>query len=190
MDKDHGPTSWDQMLLSPRTALFAVADAAQILRVPRRKIVLFVEQGVLEPTVGAEGRGHSRKFSLLDLFMIALAARLSELGLAPRHIAVCVELIDIMQLMVDKVRNIEENEVDDESNDENDSVSIDHDLKSLQTAVPEALWVWVDENGQTQFKGVGNAHSFDVTQVPEASILVRLNKIIERVSKDLADYWR
>ena len=65
--------------------VFTAGKASKILGIPRRKIILLVEQNIIQPSVEAGGRGRARGFSRDDLVWLAIAAVLdAKYLLAPR----------------------------------------------------------------------------------------------------------
>jgi len=66
--------------------VLSAGDVAQILGISRRKVMLYVEQGIISPTVQAEGPGRHRKFSVGDLALFMLCYHLDKIGLAPRRL--------------------------------------------------------------------------------------------------------
>jgi len=80
--------------------LFSAGDVAQILRIPRRRVLLYVEQGVVEPEVDSPGRGHRRKFNLSQLLEIAVASKFDALGIAPRHLAYLMAVFRVIPFAV------------------------------------------------------------------------------------------
>ena len=73
--------------------VFSTGDASAILGVSRRKVLLYVEQGFLEPSLPSEGRGHGRRFSFRDLLNLSATIELERLGIAPRYLIEFTDLI-------------------------------------------------------------------------------------------------
>ena len=70
---------------------FSSTEVSRILHIPRRKVLFFVEQGIIQ--VRAPGKGSSRAFRLQDLHHTYLLHQLSLMGMAPRYLAmISVEL--------------------------------------------------------------------------------------------------
>ena len=63
-----------------------VRDVAEWLNIPRRKVQIYVELGLIRSRTSAPGTGNARKFSLTDLTLFALFNRLDGLGIAPRFL--------------------------------------------------------------------------------------------------------
>jgi len=59
------------------------ADAAGITV---RKLNLYIEQGLLEPSEGDVGRGRSRHYSFMDMLCVCILRELESFGIAPRHL--------------------------------------------------------------------------------------------------------
>jgi len=68
-----------------RWGMFPARDVSAILGIPRRKVLLAVEQAIIQPSVPSKGRGHERKFSFLDLVRFAALQKLEPFGIAPRR---------------------------------------------------------------------------------------------------------
>ena len=61
-------------------------EVSRWLDVPPRKVLMFVEQGLVVPTDPAPGSGKSRKYSFIDLVLFEVMAKLDSFGLAPRYL--------------------------------------------------------------------------------------------------------
>ena len=64
----------------------SVGEASRILNLPRRKIHLFIEQGVVVPSEVAPGTGNRRRLGFKDVVMLKVAQRLNLLGIKPRDL--------------------------------------------------------------------------------------------------------
>ncbi|MBD05093.1 MAG: hypothetical protein CME24_12195 [Gemmatimonadetes bacterium] len=67
-------------------AVFTVGDAIKTAKVNRRRILLLLEQKVVDTSLPSAGRGNARRFSFLDLVRVRIAADLERMGLAPRFL--------------------------------------------------------------------------------------------------------
>ncbi len=70
--------------------LFSSGDASAILKISRRKVSLYVEQGIIDPSLDSGGRGRERGFSFLDLLRMSIALQLEAFGVAPRFLRLLV----------------------------------------------------------------------------------------------------
>ena len=75
--------------------VFTVGDVIKILGITRRKILLYVEKGVLKPSIPAEGRGIAARFSVADLVRFGVMQHLDRFGIAIRHLVPFVEQLVI-----------------------------------------------------------------------------------------------
>ena len=67
--------------------LFTTTEIPAILGMTRRKVLFFVEQGIIEPPFEKEpGRGRARKFGIVGLQLFELFNLLDRLGVAPRYL--------------------------------------------------------------------------------------------------------
>ena len=66
--------------------VFTVGNIVKILGVPRRKILLYAEQRIIEPSVHAEGKGKASRYSIADILHIAVINHLEQFGIAPRYL--------------------------------------------------------------------------------------------------------
>ena len=71
-------------------AVFTPGQVAEVLGVTRRKVLLWNEQDIVQPSVPSDGRGHSRRFSLRDLGALGVARELDHVGIVPRFIQLCI----------------------------------------------------------------------------------------------------
>ena len=62
----------------------SVGEVSRVLNLPRRKINLFIEQGVVIPSEVAPGTGNRRQLDFQDVVMLTVAHRLDSLGIKPR----------------------------------------------------------------------------------------------------------
>ena len=69
----HTLNNWD---------FLSAGDVADWLSIPRRKVLLYVEQGIIEPKVVSPGTGRERKYTLTDLELFMVFSRLDKLGVA------------------------------------------------------------------------------------------------------------
>ena len=75
-----------------------VGDVADWLKIPRRKVLTFIEQEIFSSRATKPGTGHSRKFSLTDLVLFSLFNKLDRLGIKPRHLrSVSEEIANIVR---------------------------------------------------------------------------------------------
>lgn len=58
----------------------------EILEISRRKILHYVEQGVILPTVASQRKGKANIYAVPDIIQIAVANHLEGLGIAPRRL--------------------------------------------------------------------------------------------------------
>lgn len=61
-------------------------DVAEWLQIPRRKVLLFVEQGIIKPKIVSPGIGRERKFTLTDIELFMVFNKLDKMGVAPRFL--------------------------------------------------------------------------------------------------------
>lgn len=66
--------------------VFTVGDIVKILGISRRKILLYAEQEIIEPSVRAEGKGKANRYSIVDILFIAVINHLEQFGIAPRYL--------------------------------------------------------------------------------------------------------
>jgi hypothetical protein len=59
-------------------------EASEWLGVDRRKILFYVENGIVEPAVRSPGSGRRRMFTVVDLLLFKLFHQLDRMGIAPR----------------------------------------------------------------------------------------------------------
>lgn len=78
-----------------RLGLLALEDISNALGLKPRKVLLYVEQGIIEPTTPSGGRGIRRRFSLLDLAQFIVATRLDDIGIKPRRMRSIMEGIRV-----------------------------------------------------------------------------------------------
>ncbi len=71
--------------------LFTLKVAEQIFKVPQHRIIHLCETGVVKPVVDAKGRGSVRRFRRDNLFVLALALRLQDMGLLTEQISIVGE---------------------------------------------------------------------------------------------------
>ena len=62
----------------------SVGEVSRIINLPRRKINLFLEQGVVVPSEVAPGTGNRRQLDFQDVVMLKVAQSLDNLGIKPR----------------------------------------------------------------------------------------------------------
>ncbi|MBT4498514.1 MAG: MerR family transcriptional regulator [Gemmatimonadetes bacterium] len=74
--------------------VFSAGKVAELMGTKRRKVMLWVEQGLIEPSEPATGRGFVRRFNTLDLLRISIIMRLEELGVVPRKMRNLLETFD------------------------------------------------------------------------------------------------
>ncbi|MBT4497331.1 MAG: MerR family transcriptional regulator [Gemmatimonadetes bacterium] len=75
--------------------VFTIGDVIKILSIKRRKILLYVEKGVMKPSIPAEGRGVAARFSVTDLIRIGVIQYLDGVGIAIRYLQPFVERLEI-----------------------------------------------------------------------------------------------
>ena len=79
-------------------AFLTVGDISKWLGVPRRKILMLVEQGLVIPKDPAPGSGKSRKYSLTELILFVVLSRLDDFGIAPRYLrSIASEINDLIR---------------------------------------------------------------------------------------------
>ena len=71
----HTLNNWD---------FLTAGDVADWLQIPRRKVLLFVEQGIIQPKIVSPGIGRERKFTLTDIELFMVFIKLDKMGVAPR----------------------------------------------------------------------------------------------------------
>ncbi len=83
-------------------SFLGAGDVSAWLGIPRRKVLLFVEQGIIRNSETSPGSGKSRKFSLVDLTLFSIVARLDAMGIAPRYLqSIAGDLNRIVKLRLD-----------------------------------------------------------------------------------------
>jgi len=75
-----------------------------LLDLKPRAITVAVEQGLVVPHEGKQGRGHSRYFNRLNLIELLAVDRLRQFGLMPRAIRRIVPLVANRTFLVDPFR--------------------------------------------------------------------------------------
>ena len=60
--------------------------AASAAGITVRKLNLYIEQGLLEPSEGDVGRGRSRHYSFMDTLRVCILRELESFGIAPRYL--------------------------------------------------------------------------------------------------------
>ena len=86
---------FDDVAAMAKFGPFAVRDASEILGLSRRKVLLFVEQGLVQAwNVKEVGRGRHRRLSLVGLFRMYVAAGLEELGYTPKPMKPLLDLVE------------------------------------------------------------------------------------------------
>lgn len=85
-------------ILSPTAPEFSVGEVSAILEIPRRKGALWIEQGVIQPTIGDMGKGHQRHFSFVDLLKICGIAQLADWMIAPRFLRALGDVLSIVEV--------------------------------------------------------------------------------------------
>ena len=66
--------------------IFSTKEVADWLTIPRRKVLLYVEQGLVVPSVPPGGRGPSTRFQVPeDVMQVAIVRHLELVGIAPRY---------------------------------------------------------------------------------------------------------
>ena len=83
-------------ILSPTAPEFSDGDVSAILEIPRRKVALWIEQGIVRPTIGDMGKGHQRHFSFVDLLKICGIAQLADWMIAPRFLRALGDAMSII----------------------------------------------------------------------------------------------
>ena len=80
-------TLYEELNRSGDPPVFTTKVVAEILRLPLRRITVLIEQKIVESQEEtAPGRGKSHRFGFVDIQLFALFDRLSQQGLAPRHL--------------------------------------------------------------------------------------------------------
>ena len=69
-------------------------EVSKWLSIPPRKVLMFVEQGLVLPTDPSPGSGKSRKYSFTDLVLFAVVGKLDALGIAPRYLRTLAQDLD------------------------------------------------------------------------------------------------
>ena len=169
MGETTGSASWVRYL-PPSGALFTVGDASKILGIPRRKIVLFVEQKILSPTVGAQGRGHSRRFSFLDLFKIAVAAELGGVWMPPRNVSACVNMLWLFGEKEEHWKKV--------------------DLEAMGRELPEVVVVYPHEDTGMNFEPIPKAADLDISAVPPAAVVLQFRRLLQQFLERVDGFWR
>ena len=77
------PRGWP---LAWNWGVFTISDVVEILGIPRRKILLYSEQGILTPSAPARGKGRPSLYIVSDLLEIAVTHHLENFGIAPRRL--------------------------------------------------------------------------------------------------------
>ncbi|MDP7649961.1 MAG: hypothetical protein QF834_07220 [Candidatus Thalassarchaeaceae archaeon] len=94
-DSRHELLQFDDVAAMAKFGAFAVRDASEILGLSRRKVLLFVEQGLVPAwNVQEVGRGRHRRLSLVGLFRMYVAAELEYLGYTPKPMKPLLELVE------------------------------------------------------------------------------------------------
>ena len=71
------------------------SDTSEILGISRRKVLLFIEQGLVRPcNVEEVGRGRPRRLDLDGLQMMHIAVELELLGYTPKYMKPILDLIE------------------------------------------------------------------------------------------------
>jgi hypothetical protein len=169
-------------LVPPTGAVFTVAAASEILGVPRRKIVLFVEQKIFTPSAPAEGRGRSRRFSFLDLLKILLASHLSGLGLAPRRVATCVNLVNWARLLA--------GDTGYDGKNVDPAMWGSFDPVKMASVLPEVAFISLDVEGKLSLHTFESDEEVDTVSLPPASMAIRYKRILEELAEGLDAYWK
>jgi hypothetical protein len=160
--------------------MFTVGDASKILGIPRRKIVLFVEQKVMAPTVGAGGRGHARKFSILDLFRLAAVAELSRLGLSPRYLAGSARVFDHARILV----------AGEDDNEEGDVKQAwgHFDPQKMRQALPAFIVLAPDWDGAAML--IEKEDGLEFAAVSPVAIVVQFQRMFDEFLDRVERFWR
>ena len=74
--------------------LFTLKVAEQIFKVPQHRIIHLCETEVVKPVVDAKGRGSVRRFSRDNLFVLAVALTLQDMGLLTEQMGLVRDLFD------------------------------------------------------------------------------------------------
>ena len=77
------PRGWP---LAWNWGVFTISDVVEIIGIPRRKILLYAEQGILTPSAPASGKGRPSLYIVSDLLKIAVTHHLETFGIAPRKL--------------------------------------------------------------------------------------------------------
>ena len=68
-------------------AFVTSGEISEHLGIPQRKVLHYVELGIIRPVDSSPGRGNSRKFTPFDLMAFCLFFQLDQLGVAPRRLS-------------------------------------------------------------------------------------------------------
>ena len=169
--------------MPPAGALFSTADAAAILEISARRIVLLVEQEIIAPAVPAEGRGHPRKFSLLDLIRIRLAEHLVSLGMAPRFVKRWVDVVTVAKA------NSTWQSIDWENPPSTMPFFGDFNPDALLDALPDVVVVTSVRGDATSYLA-DEASRIDISSLPPTSVCIRFRQILMDVLEQLDAHWR
>jgi DNA-binding transcriptional MerR regulator len=82
--------------LMNQPVLVTLQVAAQVLNVRPNRIIHLCGTGVVEPAVNATGRGKVRRFDRNDIFLLAVALRLQDAGLAAPVIRDILRIFDYL----------------------------------------------------------------------------------------------
>ena len=69
---------------------YTAGDIGEILGTTSRKVLLLIEQGILQPAVPSRGRGRARLFSPVSLVAYGIAFQLETVGLKPEFMRACM----------------------------------------------------------------------------------------------------
>ncbi len=69
-----------------RYSFIGSSDVAKLLNIPMRKVLMFIEQGLVISKNPSVGTGSSRRFAPADLIVFMVFNRLNDMGIAPRYL--------------------------------------------------------------------------------------------------------
>ena len=67
-------------------SFLTAGDVSDWLDLPKRKVLMLVEQGLVQPVDPAPGTGKTRKYSLTELLSFLVFSKLDAFGIAPRYL--------------------------------------------------------------------------------------------------------
>jgi chaperone modulatory protein CbpM len=101
----------DEGSLLDRSPVLSLERLAELCRLPRERIIAYVEEGIIEPGEGAAGKSESWRFSRLAVIRTRQACRLEhDLGLNPPGVALALELMERVEELQRRLKRFEGDE--------------------------------------------------------------------------------